>query len=158
MSKLTVSFYVLSASKAQDFLGFICQLTQTALNKSTQSLVILADNEQLLSELDEALWAFDAASFIPHQRLSASNSEATASTDNNSAAPVLLASQLPPDFSGIVINTTPRPINDYIPSTSNALPSRLLEIILPDDASVAQGRYKYKHYQQLDYELTHFKV
>ena len=60
MSKLTVSFYVLSASKAQDFLGFICQLTQTALNKSTQSLVILADNEQLLSELDEALFRISA--------------------------------------------------------------------------------------------------
>ncbi|MGM8871173.1 DNA polymerase III subunit chi [Psychrobacter sp. 2Y5] len=158
MSKLTVSFYVLSESKAQDFLGFICQLTQTALNKSTQSLVILADNELLLSELDEALWANDAASFIPHQRLSAADSETTASTAVNSTAPVLLASQLPPDFSGIVINTTPRPLTDYIPSTSNALPNRLLEIILPDDDSVAQGRHKYKHYQQLDYELTHFKV
>lgn len=158
MSKLTVSFYVLSASKAQDVLGFVCQLTQTALKKSTQSLVILVDNEQLLDELDEALWVNDAASFIPHQRLSTADSEITAGTTADSTAPVLLASRLPPNFSGIVINTTPLPLNDYIPSTSNALPSRLLEIILPDDDSVAQGRHKYKHYQKLGYDLTHFKV
>lgn len=154
MSKLKVSFYVLSANKAQDFLGFICQLTQTALNKSSQSLIILADNEERLMELDEVLWANDAASFIPHQRLSAEVSASNA----DSVAPVLLAQQLPPNFSGIVINTTARPVNDFIAATSNVLVSRILEIILPDDTSVAQGRQKYKYYQQLNYELTHFKV
>ena len=67
---MNISFYVLSESKAQDFLGFICQLTQTALNKSTQSLLILIDSDdELLSTLDEALSAHDATSFIPHQRL-----------------------------------------------------------------------------------------
>ncbi len=162
MSKLKVSFYVLSESKAQDFLGFICQLTQTALNKSTQSLVILADNEPLLAELDQALWANDAASFIPHQRLNAEGNESNANTSIDmtvdSVAPVLLAQQLPSNFKGIVINTTARPVNEFMAATSNVSLSRILEIILPDETSVAQGRQKYKHYQQLDYELTHFKV
>lgn len=148
MSKLNVSFYVLSENKAQDFLGFICQLTQTALNKSTQSISILVDNEPLLADLDRALWLNDAASFIPHQRLDADSDE----------APVLLGQPLPSGFSGIVINTTARPVNEYVSPTSNALPSRILEIILPDETSVAEGRHKYKHYQQLDYDLTHFKV
>lgn len=66
---MNISFYVLSESKAQDFLGFICQLTQTALNKSTQSVLILIEDEALLSTFDEALWAQEAVSFIPHQRL-----------------------------------------------------------------------------------------
>ncbi len=160
MSKLKVSFYVLSASKAQDFLGFICQLTQTALNKSTQSLVILADNEPLLAQLDEALWANEATSFIPHQRLDteADEPKASDSIESESIAPVLLAQRLPPNFSGIVINTTAVPVNNFMSATHNALPTRLLEIILPDETSVAQGRQKYKHYQQLGYELTHFKV
>ncbi|WP_227671601.1 DNA polymerase III subunit chi [Psychrobacter sp. 72-O-c] len=153
---MQISFYVLSESKAQDFLGFICQLTQTALNKSSQSLLILAENEALLSDFDEALWVQDASSFIPHQRLIAN--ENTVDNIGSSIAPVLLGAYLPAEFNGIVINTTSRPVNDFITATSNTQPARVLEIIKPDDASVQDGRVKYKRYQQLGYELTHFKV
>ena len=169
---MKVSFYVLSESKAQDFLGFICQLTQTALNKSSQSLLILIDKQDaLLSTLDEALWAHDATSFIPHQRLLDSNigdsddtdtshSENTAINPINSQslAPVLLGSYMPADFRGIVLNTTIHPVNDFMAATNNAQPTRVLELIKPDANSVQEGRHKYKSYQQLGYELTHFKV
>ena len=169
---MNISFYVLSESKAQDFLGFICQLTQTALNRSTQSLLILIEKEDaLLSTLDEALWAHDATSFIPHQRLLDSNigdgadtdtshSENTAINPINSQplAPVLLASYMPADFKGIVLNTTIHPVNDFMAATNNAQPARVLELIKPDANSVQEGRHKYKSYQQLGYELTHFKV
>ena len=169
---MNISFYVLSESKAQDFLGFICQLTQTALNKSSQSLLILIEKEDaLLSTLDEALWAHDATSFIPHQRLLDSNigdsddtdtshSENTAINPINSQplAPVLLASYMPADFKGIVLNTTIHPVNDFMAATNNAQPTRVLELIKPDANSVQEGRHKYKSYQQLGYELTHFNV
>lgn len=169
---MKVSFYVLSESKAQDFLGFICQLTQTALNKSSQSLLILIEKEDaLLSTLDEALWAHDATSFIPHQRLLDSNigdsddtdtshSENTAINPINSQplAPVLLASYMPADFKGIVLNTTIHPVNDFMAATNNAQPTRVLELIKPDANSLQEGRHKYKSYKQLGYELTHFKV
>jgi DNA polymerase-3 subunit chi len=155
---MKISFYVLSESKAQDFLGFICQLTQTALNKSTQSLLILIDDETLLSTLDEALWAGDATSFIPHQCLSDIHSKAIDSDANKSLAPVLLGSYIPADFNGIVLNTTTRPVTDFMAATNNAKPSRVLELIRPDATSTQEGRHKYKAYQQLGYELTHFKV
>ena len=161
---MKVSFYVLTENKAQDFLGFICQLTQTALNKSSQSLLILAEDETLIGELDKALWAQEDTSFIPHQRLLDSNTEGAdmdvANTDINHKllAPVLLASYMPADFKGIVLNTTIRPVNDFINATSNTLPTRILELIKPDNVSTEAGRAKYKHYQQLGYELTHFKV
>ncbi|WP_350657155.1 DNA polymerase III subunit chi [Psychrobacter sp. S1-30-MNA-CIBAN-0213] len=157
---MKISFYVLSESKAQDFLGFICQLTQTALNKSTQSILILIKDDALLSTLDEALWAQDAASFIPHQRLSNVDTKG-ADTDvatSNPLAPVLLGAYIPADFNGIVLNTTIHPVNDFMAATSNAKPSRVLELIKPDAISVQEGRHKYKIYQQLGYELTHFKV
>ncbi|TXD96814.1 DNA polymerase III subunit chi [Psychrobacter frigidicola] len=167
---MQISFYVLSNSKAQDILGFICQLTQTALNKSSQSLLILADDEMLLGELDEALWAQNATSFIPHQRLIDDKSDR--STDDAEAidteteviikeqplAPVLLSTYMPEAFKGIVINTTARPVNDFMSATNYAQPTRVLEIIKPDTTSVQEGRDKYKHYQNLNYELTHFKV
>ena len=161
---MKVSFYVLTENKAQDFLGFICQLTQTALNKSSQSLLILAEDETLIGELDKALWAQEDTSFIPHQRLLDSNTEGAdmdfANTDINNQllAPVLLASYMPADFKGIVLNTTIRPVNNFINATSNTLPTRILELIKPDTVSTEAGRAKYKHYQQLGYELTHFKV
>ena len=166
---MKISFYVLSESKAQDFLGFICQLTQTALNKSTQSLLILIEDDALLSTLDEALWAQEATSFIPHQCLldaskntdvdtATDNIANTTNTDNQSLAPVLLGNHMPADFKGIVLNTTIRPVNTFMAATSNAQPTRVLELIKPDATSVAEGRNKYKAYQQLGYELTHFKV
>lgn len=153
---MNISFYVLSESNAQDSLGFICQLTQTALNKGTQSLLILTENESLLSVLDEALWADEATSFIPHQRLVA-NDTMTDQTDS-AVAPVLLGAYLPVNFNGIIINLTSRPITDFINATNNATPTRVLELIQPDTASMQAGRDNYKHYQQLGYELTHFKV
>lgn len=173
---MNISFYVLSESKAQDFLGFICQLTQTALNKSTQSVLILIDDETLLSTLDEALWAVDAVSFIPHQRLldgdtvrsdnkgidtkvtDTGTDIANHTIDSKALAPVLLGRYMPADFKGIVLNTTAHPVNTFMAATNNAHPTRVLELIKPDPSSVQEGRQKYKSYQQLGYELTYFKL
>ena len=109
----------------------------------------------MLNELDEALWSQQAVSFIPHQLLVAS---ATAPATDDLLAPVLLGDYLPSQFKGIVLNTTTRAVNDFMSTTSNTLPTRILEIIKPDTTSMQQGREKYKRYQQLGYELTHFKV
>ncbi len=163
---MKISFYILSESKAQDFLGFICQLTQTALNKSAQSLLILIEDETLLANLDTALWAQESTSFIPHQCLSDTDNKSTNDRDtgdsniatHKSLAPVLLGNHMPVDFNGIVLNTTTRPVNDFMAATNNSKPSRVLELIRPDATSTQEGRNKYKAYQQLGYELTHFKV
>ena len=162
---MNISFYILSESKAQDILGFICQLTQTALNKSSQSLLILIDkDDELLSTLDEALWSYDGASFIPHQRLlhatisEPKDASKSVQENNEALAPVLLSSYMPADFKGIVLNTTIHPVNRFMAATNNAQPTRVLELIKPDPESTQEGRHKYKAYQQLGYELTHFKV
>ncbi|HCH26320.1 MULTISPECIES: DNA polymerase III subunit chi [Psychrobacter] len=169
---MNVSFYVLSEHKAQEILGFICQLTQTALNKSSQSLLILSQDEALLSLLDEALWTHDATSFIPHQRLLGRDPHSiepdtvesdaakpdTSDIDEAVSAPVMLGSYMPADFSGIVLNTTLQPVSDFIAATSPAKPTRILELIKPDAKSMQEGRHKYKHYKQLGYELTHYTV
>ena len=161
---MKISFYVLSESKAQDFLGFICQLTQTALNKSAQSLLILVEDDTLLSNLDTALWAQEATSFIPHQLLSDIAAESDDINANPNVAnpellaPVMLGKHMPAGFNGIVLNTTTRPVNDFMAATNNSNPSRVLELIRPDVTSTQEGRNKYKAYQQLGYDLTHFKV
>ncbi|MGO1250714.1 DNA polymerase III subunit chi [Psychrobacter sp.] len=155
---MKISFYVLSENRAQDFLGFICQLVQTALNRGSQSLLILTEDDEILSSLDEALWTQDATSFIPHQCLPSIDDNDTNVADNIALAPVLLGAYMPADFNGVVLNTTIHPVNHFMAATSNAHPTRVLEIIQPNDTSVQEGRNKYKSYQQLDYELNHFKV
>src|SRR5699024_2167174 len=108
--------------------------------------------------------SYDAASFIPHQRLLVStisnlNDASKSVQENNEAlAPVLLSSYMPADFKDIVLNTTIPPVNRFMAATSNAQPTRVLELIKPDPESTQEGRHKYKAYQQLGYELTHFKV
>jgi DNA polymerase-3 subunit chi len=151
---MKVSFYVLTENKAQDILGFICQLTQTALNKSNQSLLILIDDAELLSMLDEALWGQQATSFIPHQCLLGADTD----INHKALAPVLLSNYMPANFKGMVLNTTIHLVNTFMTATINAQPIRVLELIKPDATSVQEGRHKYKSYQQLGYELTHFNV
>lgn len=151
---MRISFYVLSENKAQDILGFVCQLTQTALNKSKQSLLILIDDDELLTTLDTALWEQEPTSFIPHQCLS----DADTDIQHKVLAPVLLSSYMPANFKGMVLNTTIRPVNTFMAATLNAQPTRVLELIKPDVSSVQEGRHKYKSYQKLGYELTHFNV
>ena len=151
---MKISIYVLSENKAQDILGFICQLTQTALNKSKQSLLILIDDNELLTTLDTVLWEQEPTSFIPHQCLS----DADTDIQHKVLAPVLLSSYMPANFKGMVLNTTIRPVNTFMAATLNAQPTRVLELIKPDVSSVQEGRHKYKSYQKLGYELTHFNV
>ena len=158
MQNIRISFYVLSESKAQDFLGFVCQLTQTVLTKSRESLLILSEDDALLHELDKALWEYESTSFIPHTLLSNERSANDSVSINHEVAPVSLATYIPTSFRGIVVNTTAHPITDLISGTSTAVPTRILEIIKPEASSVDEGRLKYKRYQALGYELTHFKV
>lgn len=158
---MKISFYTLSNDRAQDILGFICGLTQKALNNSEQTIIILSDNPSVTERLDEALWSHEVTSFIPHQIL-ASTDPATESLINNAAdtpsAPVLISTCLPAAFKGIVLNTTTRPITDFITANNRAAPTRVLETIAPDNDSMQAGREKFKHYKNLGYELTHFSV
>ena len=155
---IKVSFYVLGASKAQDVLGFICDLTQKALNNSSQTLLILMDDETQLKALDAQLWSAAATSFIPHVWLTPNADGHLDPQSAQTRAPVLLAHQMPDHFEGMVLNTTAQPVNTRRTATQNVTITRILEIITPDDSSVQFGRDKYKHYQQLGHTLSHFKV
>ena len=105
---MQISFYVLgerymkhdataastvSAVNAEAVLNFVCRLTQTVLNKSEHSLVIIDDQTDRLRELDEQLWSFDATSFIPHTLISDVHDDQV--TADKLSAPVMLLSSLP---------------------------------------------------------------
>lgn len=90
---MQISFYVLnsaatsSSSPNEALLDFVCKLTQTVLKKSKLSLVIVDDDAERLAQLDERLWSFDPASFIPHARVSLSPSTSNKAIDESVGDP-----------------------------------------------------------------------
>lgn len=164
MTPVAVSFYVLSENKAQDLLGFVCSLTQTVIEKSDLALIILSDDSAQLSQIDDALWGFEATSFIPHQILDKNSDDNTTLNSKNLLPRVLLSQALPNGFLGAVINLTPKALilnsetSLQNSASQNSNPSRILELVLPDDQSTVLGRQKYQSYQQQGCKLQHFKV
>ena len=148
---MQVSFYLLNDNKAQDILGFVCQLTQKVLKQSSAPLVIVASDAETLTQLDTLLWTQQADSFIPHQMVD--NQHAPIPTEARQVPIAYLCHTLPPDYQGIVVNLNETPID-----TAQQNISRILEIICPDNNSVDIGRDKYKHYQQLGAALEHFRL
>ncbi|WP_296404483.1 DNA polymerase III subunit chi [Psychrobacter sp.] len=161
---MQISFYVLgerfkqhditsstaSALDADAVLNFVCRLTHTVLTKSDHSLLIIDDQTERLTALDEHLWSFDATSFIPHNLIL----EDVITLDKLSA-PVTLVKKMIPDFDGVVLNLAPTapPI-----STHGTLPEKILEIITSDETSKQQGRDKYRIYRDLGFELIYFPI
>ena len=184
---MQISFYVLQnpqygnttsdSSRHGGLLDFVCKLTQTVLKKSELSLVIVDDNPERLALLDEQLWHFDATSFIPHSLIkdtltmtpdvepsdaSDALSELTVTNDvADLTAPVILTSQLPVGFDGVILNLAATPLALPAPnsvSEGTVFPERVLEIIAPDEASKQQGRDKYQHYKSLGFELIYHPI
>jgi len=152
---MQVSFYLLNDNKAQDVLGFVCQLTQKVLKQSSAPLAIVASEDKTLTQLDTLLWTQQADSFVPHQRID--TQDAPIPIESRQVPIAYLCHRLPLEFQGLVLNLNDTPIGDTTDSTPQGI-SRILEIIRPDEASVATGRDKYKHYQQQGATLEHFRL
>lgn len=129
-----ISFYILSPQKKR--LTFVCQLIETVLAKSDDSIIVVAASA-LLPSLDDRLWSWSDVSFIPHQII------AQVDVFNHQPIPasVVLTDnvELVTHFDGIVINLTHEPI-------LTTLASRLLEVIGAEPDHVASGREKYRAY------------
>lgn len=135
---LQVSFY----SDAAEPLHFACRLIRRAL-ASGKPVGVCVDAAQA-ARLDELLWTFDAAEFIPHRRF-----EGGASV----AGEVLLvadAAGLP--HRGLLLNLT-----DDMPSDALAF-ERVLEVIGQAPERVQAGRARYRVYQQAGAKLDHFSA
>lgn len=166
---MQISFYVLNnnnskVSETDALLDFVCRLTQTVLEKSEQTLIILDDNTNRLTQLDKQLWDLSATSFLPHDLI-------INKKNTDSIAPVILTNQLPKGFDGVVLNLASSPLNLAHPNTNSSQPaestsndnpthhpSRLLEIIPADSEQKEKGRAKYKHYQSLGFKLDYFPI
>jgi DNA polymerase-3 subunit chi len=123
-----VDFYILALEGTEAREHFCCRLATRAWREGHTVQVRVAD-EAAAERLDNALWTFDEASFIPHGRESLDG-------DNP-----------------IVISPAPAP-GDLMINLTDALPddwttcTRIAEIISAEEPIRQTGRTRYRDYQQ----------
>lgn len=134
-----VSFY----SDAADPLHFACRLIRRALASGKPVGVCVAPAQG--ARLNELLWSFDAAEFIPHRRW-----DGVAPPVPGEVLLVDDAALLP--HRGLLLN-----LAEDMPSGALEF-ERVLEVIGNDPARVQAGRARYRVYQQAGAKLDHFSA
>jgi DNA polymerase-3 subunit chi len=138
-----VSFY----SDAADPLHYACRLLRRAIASGKPVGVCVPPAQA--QRLDELLWSFDAAEFIPHRRWQGATGGATPSVPGE----VLLvadAAALP--HRGLLLN-----LADDLPNDALQF-ERVLEVIGQAPERVQAGRARYRVYQQSGAKLDHFSA
>jgi DNA polymerase-3 subunit chi len=129
-------------SNVVDRLTYTCRLVRKARAAQCRIVLLSRDAEQQAA-LDEALWTFSAADFLPHVAPAHPHAEAT---------PVILTADddavLPHHH--VLINLSGRTPAHF------ARFERMFEIISADEADKAAGRDRYRYYKDRGYPLTHF--
>ena len=131
-------FYLIAKPRFRDDpLLLVCELAKKAF-AGRQSILILARSFEQAEQLDEKLWEFDEAAFIPHQ---------IAGDDDDAITPVLI---VPPDVAtpdrALVINLR----DDPAPGRCE----RVLEVVPDDEAQRAGSRERWKTYRHAGFEVA----
>lgn len=131
-------FYLIAKPRFRDDpLLLVCELAKMAF-AGGQSTLILARSFEQAEQLDEKLWEFDEAAFIPHQ---------IAGDDDDAITPVLI---VPPDVAtpdrALVINLRDDP--------APGLFERVLEVVPDDEAQRAGSRERWKTYRHAGFEVA----
>lgn len=124
---------------------FACRLASKAVERGRR-VVVHASDAETLNRVDQALWAFDQTSFVPHVR---TRDPLAAQT------PVVLSHDADTGPS------TSLPHHEVLINLDHDWPrffSRfewLLEVIGTDEVDVQAGRARWKAYQDRGYKLEH---
>ncbi|ELX10453.1 DNA polymerase III chi subunit HolC [Janthinobacterium sp. HH01] len=125
-----------------DKIAYACRLVRKASAANTR-VVLMADDEAQLAELNTAMWTFSPVDFLPH---------------------VLAGDALAAHTPIILIDNDEAelPHKELLINLSRRAPSgvaqfeRMIEVISSDEDDAAAGRKRYVAYKQQDYPLTHF--
>jgi DNA polymerase III subunit chi len=137
-----VDFYF----NASDLNQVTQRLIAKALKAKTNATVVVAGDTQSLQAFDAYLWAFDAASFVPH---------VFASDELVSKTSVLLTTgneELPHSHYSLMVN-----LGMSVPEHFARF-ERLIELVASDEASVLAGRERFKFYKQRGYPMSHLDL
>ena len=143
-----VNFYTLSSEEESSRLQFACRLCEKAAALGHKILVI-TESEAQQNRLDDLLWDFKPASFVPHARIP------HAKTDESDISnhPVLLCLEEVPDTANDVLINLGREA-----CKQHAQFSRINEILSADQESLTAGRVAYRYYQSQGYQPETHKL
>ena len=131
-----IDFYITSNEEALGRERFACRLARKVFGLG-EPMHIHTGNEAQLARLDELLWTFSDASFLPHARLGATPD-----------APITLdCERVPEPVPGLLIN-----LADEVPAFFSRF-ARLAEVIGADPASREAGREHFRFYRDRGYAL-----
>ena len=140
-----VNFYIIENGSAEATQLFICRLTEKAWLQDN-AIYIHAPSQQLASQLDEDLWTFSQASFIPHQLAAEETGDKTVLIGHQATA------SIPNTHHDVLIN-----LDHQIPSFFSQF-ERVAEIVAADEASKEKGRERYRFYKDRGYALETHKL
>jgi len=127
-----------------DKVAYACRLARKAWAANNR-VVMLAEDEVQLAELNAAMWTFSATDFLPH---------VLAGDALAASTPILLIdndeAELPHTHKELLVNLSRRAPGHI------AQFERMIEVISSDEDDAAAGRKRYVAYKQQDYPLTHF--
>jgi len=130
-----VDFY----SNAPDKLELARLIIQKA-HRQGLSIMIYSVDQQMLTELDQNLWAEPATSFVPHCRTDAAHAAQT---------PVVLGTDIGDlSHTDVLIN-----LNETTPNFFSRF-ERLIEIVSNDEADRSAARQRWLFYKQRGYAMT----
>ncbi|PIT51907.1 hypothetical protein BHC44_09895 [Snodgrassella alvi] len=138
----TTTFY----THITDPVSFTCRLTQKVY-KSGASVLIWLEDESSMSRFDQALWSFQATSFIPHEIWSPQQPQLIA------GQLVLLAygTDLPTiQKDWVVIN-----LADVYWCDAPQIPERVLELVSTDLDEIAAARQRFRTYRDAGFIIEH---
>lgn len=137
-----VDFYF----NAADLFQVTQRLIAKALKAKPNATVVVAGDAASLQLFDAHLWAFDAASFVPHVFASdalASKTSVLLTTGNE---------ELPHSHYGLMVNlgvTVPEHFSRF---------ERLIELVASDEDSKIKGRERFMFYKQRGYPMSHLDL
>ena len=129
-------------SNVTDRIAYACRLTRKARAADCRVVLLAQDNAQM-HELDEALWRFSDLDFLPHVQ---------AGDQLAGRTPIILADA----------DNAELPHHQILINLSKSAPAhfarfeRLFEIVSTNDDDKLAARQRYVFYKQRGYPLTHF--
>lgn len=134
-----IDFYLLSKDQPHQF---VCRLVDKIYRLGHSVFIHVASKEQAIA-LDDSLWSFDSASFIPHKIIDAS--------EESGDYPVLIGLEDNPQRPlDVMVNLAPV-LTPYFSRFQ-----RVAEVIANDDQERAAARERYRFYKERGYTIkTH---
>lgn len=141
-----VDFYIEETPRPGGHRKLACRLAEKAYRLGN-TVFIHTDSHQTAVDLDELLWTFDEASFVPHCRVAQVEAEPPPVLIGHGEPPVGAAAE-----ADVLINLT-RDVPDFFSAFQ-----RVAEMVGNAEAEKAAGRERFRFYRDRGYPLEDHRL